>query len=77
LLKPILRHLAMGNAYGRFRNEPAEPCGYLFYVVNPVVDEVDLPFAVDLPENDLPYEALVLLHYIRPYRKPILRRGFH
>ena len=61
LFQLALRHLAVADAKGRLRHDAFQPLGDLRNAAHTVVDEEDLPAAVDLAQNRLADQRLVVL----------------
>jgi hypothetical protein len=64
-LQRVFIHLPVGHRHVHLRHEPAQPGRGALDRLHPVVDEVDLPPAVHLPQDRLPHQVVVVAGDVR------------
>ena len=64
LFQLMLVHLAVGKRYVGLRDQFCHAVGDLIYIVDPVVDVIDLTASGDFPADCLPDHLLIVLHNI-------------
>ena len=75
-LQLVLGHLAVGDADAGLGHDLAEPLGERLDVLHAVVDEVDLPLPVQLPQHGLPDQLGIEARDAGFHRQPVFGRGF-
>ena len=76
-LQLLLRHLPVPDPHARLRHDIRHSAGDHPDAVHPVVHEVDLAAALQLPQDRLPHQAVVELRDVSPDGQPLLRRRLH
>ena len=73
----VLAHLTMADDDARLRTELSNALGDAFDCLDPVMKEIHLPAAHELPMDGIPKNSLVVGADDRLYGLPIERRGFN
>ena len=76
LLQLVLGHLAVADADAGLGHDLAEPLGERLDVLYAVVDEVDLPLPVKLPQHGLPDQFGIEARDAGFHRQAVFGRGF-
>src|SRR5207249_4611150 len=69
----VPRHLSVSDADASFRDDPLQPISDKLDVVDAVVNEIDLPVAIEFPHDRLPNQIAVESADARRHRHAIGR----